>query len=110
MIFSLQSCVSAGDKSIKKWKRYEWTIVKIDKSDQPAWVIYTRTIGGTNFLEYKIEGNIQSTSKACLGAFKQNLHNHADNTKNKKYPTYEISKESEESLLTYVIHKRALSI
>ncbi|MDB4286244.1 hypothetical protein N9933_02980, partial [bacterium] len=35
----------------------------------------------------------------------QDIRNQADDSKNKKYPTYEILDESKESFLTYVIHK-----
>lgn len=78
-----------------------WKIVKQDKSDPPSWIISTRRIIGTNLLEYKIEGGMNLSPKACLIAFIQDLHKQAGN---KKYPTYEISEEPEESLLTYVIH------
>ncbi len=104
MVFSLQSCVTTRDRSIKKWERYEWKIAKIDKSDQPAWIISSRGITGTTSLEYKIEGNINSTPKACLAAFKQDLHQQADESMQKKYPTYDITEESKKGLLTYVIH------
>lgn len=102
--FSLHSCVSARDKSIKEWEKHEWHIIKTDQKEQPTWIIYTRKIANTNFLEYKIEGDIQASSKACLAAFRKDLYKQADDPKNAKYPTYEISKEKDGSLLTYVIH------
>jgi hypothetical protein len=106
---SIQSCVSPRDRSIKEWEALEkqnqdWEVAKVDKKEKPTWIIYTRKIAGTNFLEYKIEGNIESTPKACLSSFKQDIHDLADQS-SKKYPTYEIVEKSKESLLTYVIHK-----
>ncbi len=76
----------------------------MDKTEEPTWKIYKRNLKGTNFLEYKIEGDIQSSPEACLEAFKNDIHELANGAENKKYPTYTISKESEQSLTTYVIH------
>ncbi|WP_299256326.1 hypothetical protein [uncultured Aquimarina sp.] len=104
VILVLQSCVSVRDRSIKEWEKYEWQIVKVDKSQNPTWKIYKRKLKGTNFLEYKIEGDVKSSSEACLKAFKKNIDKLANDAENKKYPTYEISEESENSILTYVIH------
>lgn len=105
IILFLQSCVSARDRSIKEWEKYEWQIVKVDKSQNPTWKIYKRKLKGTNFLEYKIEGDVKSSPEACLDAFRKDIHKLANGAENKKYPIYEISEESENSILTYVIHK-----
>lgn len=106
MVLGSQSCSPTRfrDKSIREWEKSEWKVVKTDKKENPAWVIYKRKIAGTNFLEYKIEGTITSAPKACLDAFKQDIHQQADESMRKKFPTYEISEETEEGLLTYVIH------
>jgi len=82
-----------------------WAMVKVDKNDKPSWAIYTRKIVGTDFLEYKIEGGIKSSPKVCVAAFKQDLQNQAADPKSKKFPTYQITNESKDCLLTYVIHK-----
>jgi hypothetical protein len=103
MLF-LQSCVSARNRSIKESEKQEWQIVKVDKREVPTWKIYKRHHKRTNFLEYKIEGDIQLSPEVCLKAFKKNIDKLANGAENKKYPTYEISEESEDSLLTYVIH------
>lgn len=104
VILFLQSCVSARDRSIKAWEKNEWHVVKVDKTEEPTWKIYKRYLKGTNFLEYKIEGNIQSSPEACLNAFKNDIHKLANGAEDKKYPTYTISEESKQSLTTYVIH------
>ena len=104
LIFFLQSCVSARDRSIKEWEKHKWQVVKADKTEKSNWKIYKRNLKGTNFLEYKIEGEIQSSPEACLEVFKNDIHELATGAENKKYPTYTISKESENSLTTYVIH------
>ncbi len=67
--FSLQSCVSPRDASIREWEKHEWKTVKVDKNDEPTWTIYKRKLAGTNFLEYKIEGAIKSSPKACVSVF-----------------------------------------
>mgnify|MGYP005991067529 CR=1 FL=1 len=103
-IFFLQSCVSTRNRSIKEWEKYEWQVIKIDKSKDPTWKIYKRKLKGTNFLEYKIEGDILSSPEACFEAFRKNIHKLANGAENKKYPVYEISEESKNSILTYVIH------
>lgn len=95
---SSQNIISSQEKD------QGWEIVKIDKNEVPSWIIYTRKIIGISFLEYKIEGNIESSPKACISSFKEEIHNQANDTSNKKYPTYEIRDESIDSLLTYVIH------
>jgi len=96
--------VSTRDRSIKEWEKHEWHVVKVDKTEEPTWEIFKRNLKGTNFLEYKIEGNIQSSPEACLDAFKNDIHKLATGAEDKKYPTYTISEESEQSLKTYVIH------
>lgn len=102
--YSLQSCVSARDRSIKKWEKQEWNIVKTDKNDKPSWIIYKRKIIGTDFLEYKIEGAVMSSPEAFFSWFKQDIYNLANGSEKKKYPTYKIVDESKDSLLTYLIH------
>lgn len=103
--FSYQSCVSPRDRSIREWEKYEWKIVKADKSEEPTWIIYSRKVTGTDFIEYKIEGDIAATPQACISSFRQGIHHQARDSNNKKYPTYEIVDESEDSLLTYVVHQ-----
>ncbi|MEP5611017.1 MAG: hypothetical protein ABJP45_02145 [Cyclobacteriaceae bacterium] len=78
-----------------------WTLVK---GDNPSWKAYSRKLAGTSFIEYKIEGDVASTPDSCFSWFKRNIHELAEGSKNKKYPTYEIVHESEDSLLTYVVH------
>lgn len=73
----------------------------------PPWIIYTRKLADTNFLEYKIEGEIHASPEACVSSFRQDIHHQADDPSNKKYPTYEIVNESKNSLLTYVIHQES---
>ncbi len=106
MVLGFQSCGStrARDRSIREWEKSEWQIVKTDKKENPTWTIYFRKIKGTNFSEYKIEGDIAASPKVCVAAFKQDILNQSVDLKNKKYPTYEIVSESNDSLLTYVIH------
>lgn len=81
-----------------------WTLVKVDKDDNPSWQAFTRKLSGTNFIEYKIEGNISLSPEACLSSFNKDIHALANGSQVKKYPIYEIVKESGDSLLTYVIH------
>jgi len=102
ILLGFQSCVSPRNRSIKKWEKQEWKIAKADKSEQPDWIIYSRKISGTNFFEYKIEGETSSTPQACISSFKQSLQN--DATDSKKFPTYDIINQSPDTLLTYVIH------
>ena len=106
MVFGLQSCGStrARDRSIREWEKSEWETVKTDKKENPSWTIYSRKVKETNFTEYKIEGDVKASPKACVAAFRQDIHDQAAALKNKKYPTYEIVSESNDSLLTYVIH------
>ena len=105
VLISFLGCKSTQNAISMETKEEDWKVVKTDKDDEPNWVIYTRKIAGTSFLAYKIEGDIKSSSKACISAFKQDIHNLANGSKNKMYPTYQIVDESKDSLLTYVIHK-----
>lgn len=102
MLFSFQSCVSPRDRSIKKWEKQEWKIAKVDKNEEPTWIIYNRKISGTNIFEYKIEGKINSNPTICIASFKQDLFN--DTTDSKKFPIYDILKKSKDTLVTYVVH------
>ena len=92
------------NKSYKEWKAFQWTETK-KSSDQKAadWTIYSRKVEGTTLMEYKIEGEIGSSPETCMAAFRQGIHHQAENP-GKKYPAYEIVHESQDSLLTYVIH------
>lgn len=93
------------NKSYKKWKSFQWTETKRSSDkDAAEWTIYSRKIKGTNFHEYKIEGEIESSPEACVNAFKQDIYQQADKEENKKYPIYRVINESTDSLLTYVIH------
>lgn len=100
----LQSCISPRDRSIREWEKYEWKIAKVDSNDMPSWIIYKRKLIGTTIQEYKIQGNINSNPSACLIAFKRSLHNQTQESMRKKYPTYDITEESRNTILTYVIH------
>lgn len=93
------------NKSYKEWKAYQWTeINRSSDKDVNEWTILSRKVKGTNFLEYKIEGEIESSPEACAAGFRQYIHHEADDNENKKFPTYDILNESTNSLLTYVIH------
>jgi hypothetical protein len=108
--FALSSCstqraIRLRNKSIKEWSAYQWgEVKKSSDNDAKEWSVYSRKVKGTTSLEYKIEGNINSTPEACLAAFKQDLHQQADGSMEKKYPIYDIKEESEKGLLTYVVH------
>ena len=93
------------NKSYKEWKSFQWTETtrSLDK-EVAEWTIYSRKVKGTNFIEYKIEGEIESSSEACISAFRQAIHQQTDSIENKNYPVYKIVNESTDSLLTYVIH------
>lgn len=97
-------CTSTRESHKNDQKKGTWEEVKRDKNDLPSWIIYSRGIPGTNFLAYKIEGEIQSTSKACLSWFKKDIHNLAEDLENKKFPVYEIVHETADTIETYVIH------
>lgn len=103
-ILYCQSCTSARQRSIKEWKKKEWKLVKENKGKELLWQIYTRHIAGTDFIEYKIEGEVNSSPKTCILSFRKDLHNLAEDQESKEYLTYEIKDECEDSLLTYVIH------
>lgn len=103
---STQRAILLKHKSIKEWSAYQWEEVKrSSEGDLKEWTVYSRQLKGTNFLEYKIEGDVEASPKACVASFKQDIHNQADELTNKKYPTYEILEATSEHLLTYVIHK-----
>lgn len=100
---SIQGCMSSRNRSIKNWEKYEWKIIKESENIKMGWKIYKRKIKGTNFLEYKIKGEIQASPNACIEIFNENLYKQA--LDHKKYPIYQISHESEDSILTYLVHK-----
>lgn len=102
---STHRAIRLRNKSIKEWSAYQFEeIKKSPDSEGEKWTIYSRKIKGTNFSEFKIEGDIEASPKTCVAAFRQDIQNQAADLKNKKYPTYEIVSESKDSLLTYVIH------
>ncbi|MFY0602158.1 MAG: hypothetical protein JXR03_20955 [Cyclobacteriaceae bacterium] len=102
---STHRAVRLRNKSIKEWSAFQLEEVKKSPEGKgEKWTIYSRKIKGTNFLEYKIVGDIEASPKACIAAFRQDILNQAADLENKKYPTYEIVSESGDSLLTYVIH------
>ncbi len=92
-------------KSYKEWSEYQWDEIKSSPDkDENEWTIYSRKVKGTNFSEFKIEGDIEAAPKACVAAFRQDILNQSTDLNNKKFPTYEIASDSNDSLLTYVIH------
>lgn len=102
---STHRAIRLRNKSIKEWSAYQFEeIKKSPDSEGEKWTIYSRKIKGTNFSEFKIEGNIEASPKTCVVIFRQDIQNQAADLKNKKYPTYDIVSESKDSLLTYVIH------
>ena len=105
VLFSSLGCMSTRNTMSLEKKQQDWKLVKTDKNEEPSWIIYTRKIASTSFLAYKIEGDIKSSSKSCISSFKQDIHDLAAGSQNKKYPTYQIVDESKDSILTYVIHK-----
>lgn len=102
VLFSFQSCIPTRNRSIKQWEKQEWKVIKTDKKEKPTWVIHRREISGTNVIEYKIEGEIKSNPITCMKSFKQDLLD--DMTDSKKFSTYNIIEESNDSFLTYVVH------
>lgn len=101
ILLSSQSCISTKNISSKTLNE-EWKREKTEKIEHPTWEIYSRQISGTSMLEYKIIGDISSTPETCIATFKQDLFN--DTLNLKKFPTYNITTESDTSFLTYVIH------
>jgi hypothetical protein len=93
------------DKSIKEWESFEFQEVKKSSDDEAEkWIIYSRKIKGTDFLEYKIEGLVDSPPDALIPWFKQDIYSLASGSNDKKYPVYDIVEDNKDSLLTYVIH------
>ncbi|MTI38565.1 hypothetical protein [Fulvivirga lutimaris] len=102
---STHRAIRLRNESVDEWMTYQWgEIKKSPDNGGENWIIYSRKIKGTNFLEYKIIGDIEASPKACIAAFRQDILNQAADLENRKYPTYEIVSESKDSLLTYVIH------
>lgn len=79
-----------------------WKVIKVDNKVNPTWTIYMRRIAGTDFYEYKIEGDVEASPNECIASFRQGLYDEASDYK--KFPTYEMVEDTEESILTYVIH------
>lgn len=104
VFITLLSCGTTKSIKSSEIRETEWELVKKEKVDHPSWVIYSRKIVGTSFQEYKIEGDIASPASTCLNSFKQDIYDEANSPNNKKYPKYEIVRESKNSLSTYVIH------
>lgn len=108
---TLSSCsthraIRLKEKSIEEPNAYQFEEIKRSAGGEDGkWTIYSRKIKGTNFSEYKIEGAINASPKACREAFRQDILNQSTDLENKKYPTYKIVSESKDSLSTYVIHK-----
>jgi len=107
IILLTNSCTTSRNIASLEENNKEWKIVKIDKNDEPTWIIYTKKLVGTNFFEYKIEGDIEASPKVCVASFKQDIYNLANGTKKDgdfEFTTYEIVDESKDSLSTYAIH------
>lgn len=102
---SSHRAIRLKNKSIKEWKSFQLEPIKESKAaENEKWTIYTRKIRGGDFIEYQIVGEIKASPSACLTNFKKDIKNLASGSKPEKYPTYDIVRISEDSLLTYVIH------
>jgi hypothetical protein len=106
-IFFMYSCGITNKTSSTVNKIENWKHVKSENSDTPTWSIYMRKIEETNFLEYRIEGLIESDPSTCISAYKKEIYDLAEGkTKDLDYDftTYNILYEAEDSIVTYVIH------
>lgn len=102
---SSNQAIRLKNKSIKEWESYQLKEIKKSPDDEmEKWTIYSRRIQGTNFLEYRIEGEVMASAEDCLQAFKQDILNQSTDSNNTKFPTYDIVHKTKDSLLTYVIH------
>mgnify|MGYP001952247740 CR=1 FL=1 len=102
---STQRAIRLKNKSIKEWQSFQLHPIKQSKKGENAkWTVYTRKIKGGNFIEYQIVGDINATPSECLSNFKKDIEKLAKGFNPKKYPIYEIVRNSTDSLLTYVIH------
>lgn len=107
---ALSSCskhraIRLRNKSIKEWSAYRLEVIKESSHrDNLVWTISSRKIKGTNKYEYQIEGVVGSEPSNCIASFAKEIKDQAADMNNKKYPIYDIVHESDDSLLTYVIH------
>jgi len=90
-------------KKLSTTEKNSWQIVKQDKDKKKGWKLFSRIANGSDFLEFKVEGNIESSPTACIGAVKEKLVNNAKYTDDGL--PIEILSETENELLTYSISK-----
>lgn len=103
----MTACKSSAIVLSAEDEKEGWEIVKVDKEEVPKWVIYRRKFDGTKTLEYKINGEIQSSPELCVDAFKQNLYdlsNGIGKESDYEYSTYEIVADTTDSLCVYAVH------
>ena len=100
LCFSLQV---TGCRSTKETS--DWRIVKSSKQSENDWVISARSVAGTSMLEYKIEGEVPETPLNAIDGFRQEIIDLAtEDQEQQEYPVYDLLVESEDKLVTYVIH------
>lgn len=95
-ILLITSCRSSKETS-------DWRIVKSYGQSEDDWVISARSVAGTSMLEYKIEGEVPETPLNAIDDFRQEIIDLASEEQ-KKYPVYDLLVESDDKLVTYVIH------
>jgi len=104
VVLTLLSCGPTRSRSIREWERYEWKLVQKDKEPSKAWAISRRQIRKTDFWEYKIEGKLAITPEKGARRFRGEIRSLAKGGNPRKYPRYDVLRESKDSLLTYVVH------
>jgi hypothetical protein len=107
LVFTSVACKSTDHILSAEDEKEEWEIVKVEKTEKPTWVIYRRKTEGTNILEYKIEGTVESTPSACIDSFKQDLYNLSNGIEKEseyEYIKYEVVADTTDSLSIYAIH------
>ncbi|MEO1449337.1 MAG: hypothetical protein AAFV07_07385 [Bacteroidota bacterium] len=105
LVLLTTSCRSTKGFPIADKQDEGWIIVKADKQENPDWIIYGRKMPDSNFLEYKIEGEVNRSATASIETFRQKILDLSSGVKQeKKLTTYELLSGSESELTTYVIH------
>ncbi len=103
-----ERAIRLRNKSIEEWQSHQFQELKRSHvSSKDEWLISSRKLKTGNFIEFKIEGEINTTPELCKNAFIKDIFKQSTKLKNRKYPVYNITKNSKDSLMTYVIHNEA---
>lgn len=104
LLLSDQSCVSARDKSVREWEKYEWRMINGKKTNSLGGIAYSRKVKGSEFKEFKVVGEIEVTPERAVQVLREKNEN-SEKYLDEKTGYINVLHSTEDELLTYSVYR-----